>query len=150
MPAGDLITAEWQVEIRGLLTGSGTVYRLGRQRISGLGRPPVKTSDVELDGQWGSYAARDDQFGPRILIVDYVINEPTLADAMTSFDTLKTAWTAGGDVELHFQLPGWGHRYVIGRTRGLEEDFADPRVLSGVLPVIAEFHALDPVIYQSA
>lgn len=147
------ITADWQTELQGFLSGPGLDTRLGPNRIDGLGVPPMKTRDTELQGQHGSYPSPD-FLGPRILIVDYLVNEATTGEGLTTFETMAAAWapvTNGATlVEFHFRLPGWGHRYVRGRPRGLELVFNQARNLSGVFSVLAEFHALDPTIYTAA
>lgn len=147
MPDGDLITDDWQVEIRGLLTGRGTTWRLGPKRIKGLGIANVKTADVDLDGQDGTFGSPDYR-GTRVLFVDYVINAATVDAAYDAFATLAAAWVpATANIQLHMRLPGFGHIYFTGRPRGLEDQSEDRRLLGGVLPCVAEFHALDPTIY---
>ena len=136
-------TDDWQLEIRSLLTGAGTVYHIAPGAISGLGVPPTKTADVELFGRDGSFGSPDYR-GPRILIVDYVISQPSEALAVGSMKTLSAAWEPSTtDIVIEIQIPGW-HFTATGRPRGLELDLADRRRLQGVIPAIAEFHALDP------
>lgn len=138
-------SADWQLEIRGLLTGHATVYRFGTGAIDGLGVPPTKTADVELFGRDGSYGSPDYR-GPRILIVDYLINETSETLAFAAMKTLSTAWVPSTtDLTIEVQLPGW-HFTVTGRPRGLEINLGDRRRLAGVIPAIAEFHALNPTI----
>lgn len=138
-------TADWQLEIRGLLTGHDTVYRIGTGAIDGLGVPPTKTADVELFGRDGSYGSPDYR-GPRIIIVEYVINQTTEALAIASMKTLSTAWApATADITIEIQVPGW-HFTATGRPRGLEPNLGDRRRLAGVIPAIAEFHALNPTL----
>ena len=48
MAAGDLVVADWQVELRSTLMGRTTVYKLAG--LDGLGEPPVRSRDVELFG----------------------------------------------------------------------------------------------------
>lgn len=147
MPAGDLLVADWQIELQGVLTGHGTTYRIGPRRISGLGVPPTKTADTKLDGADGSVGSPD-HADVRILIVDYVINATTNALAFDALEALSVPWSpVSANVELHVRLPGWGHVMLFGRPRGLEPTIDDSRFLAGVLPCIAEFHALDPTIY---
>ena len=143
------VTADWQVELNGLLTGTGTVYRLGPDRISGLfGVPPAKTRDVDLVGQDGAIGSAD-FMGPRIVIVAYVIVTADVGAALSACSTLSAAWEPGAsDIQLHVQLPGLGHKYLVGRPRGLEVVMSDRRLLGGVLPAMGEFHALDPTLHS--
>jgi hypothetical protein len=138
-------SADWQLEIRGLLTGAGTVYRIGPATISGLGIPPMKTADVELFGRDGSFGSPD-FLGPRILIVEYVINQTSETAAIASFQTLATAWAPSTtNITIEIQLPGW-HFTATGRPRGLELDLAPRTRFGGVIEALAEFHALDPTL----
>lgn len=147
--AGELIVAAgaavWPlVEIDALLTGSGTPFEIDVPGIRGLGNPPAKTSDSVLGGRDGSYAGPD-YTSSRVLSIPYKIGGGTAADAMNDLATLMGAWTpAAADVELHFQLPGWGHFFVSGRPRGLDEDLV--HLKSGEIAALATFHALDPTI----
>lgn len=147
MPAGDLITADFQFELRALLTGAGTDYEIGPRpaRIAGFGRAAPKTSDVELDLQAGSYAGPD-YAASRLITIPYEIVIPNNAPtAMARFDSLSNAWAESTtDIALYFRLPHWGKRYVMGRPRGLAEDFGDLDV--GIVRVLATFFAPDPTI----
>lgn len=144
MPAGDLITADYQIELRSTLMGAGTVYRL--RGFSGLGEPPVRARDVELFGQDGSVAAPDYR-GPRVIIVELAIRGSSTAAAFTALDTLETAWAPSTtDIPLFWQLPGMGKVSVNGRPRGLEVELDDSALFAGVIFCVGEFHALDPTI----
>lgn len=145
MAAGDLLTADWQVELQGLLTGAGTVYVIPPEGISGLGVAPTKTRDVDLVGRAGGYANPDYE-GPRIILIPYLISAADAEDVIDALDALRAAWAPSTvDVELHGQLPGWGHWSVTGRPRGL--DVAISHIAAaGVIAAIAEFHALNPAI----
>jgi len=144
MAAGDLVVADWQLELRTTLTGATTVYKI--RHISGLGEPPVKARDVALDGQDGSYAAPDYR-GPRIILVEYLISNATATAAFNSLTTLKTAWApAIADIPLFARVPGWGRFSVQGRPRGLDEDVRHSQINRGLISVVGEFHALSPTI----
>jgi len=148
MAAGDLLTADWQIEIQALLTGAGTDYRIRPKGISGLlGVPPTKTADVVFQGQAGAYGSRD-YAGPRVILVDYVIVGDDADDAVDLLNDLSAAWAPTlTDVELHGRVPTGRHWMVSGRPRGLSEDLEFVRAQSGgVAGVIGEFHALDPTV----
>lgn len=143
MPAGDLLTANYQLELRGVLMGYGTDYQIGEGGIVGLGLPAVKVRQVSLDAGDGSYAATD-LLTARIISVPILVLGSDDADAMALFDALNTAWAPGDDVELHGQLPSWGHWSVVGRPRPVDSDLSE--LPQGVIEAQYEFHALEPTI----
>lgn len=148
MPAGDLLAADYQVEIRGLLTGDGTDYDLGERGIEGLDELPVDDSgDVPLDEEDGAHLGQD-HTGPRTVTVDYLITvpgDPAGAGALY-FEDLRPAWakSTSTDLELHLQLPGFGHLMFTGRPRGLLADLT--RQKHGLIRAFATFHCGDPTI----
>lgn len=149
MPVGDQIVAAgagvWPLaEIRTLLTGETTDFQILPTGIRGLGIGSVKTADVQLDHADGAYGSPDYQ-GVRIITIPYTIGGGTPADAMDNLTLLLVAWAPStSDIELHLQLPGWGHVYVTGRPRGVDEDLI--HLKSGEIGALATFHALDPTI----
>jgi hypothetical protein len=65
---------------------------------------------------------------------------------MADFDALVAAWAPSTvDIPLYFRLPSWGKRYVNGRPRGLDEDFA--ALEFGRITAMPTFVALDPTIH---
>lgn len=152
MAAGDLVVADYQLEIRALLTGCDTDYDFGPNVIMGLGEQPPKTRDFVTVGQAGAIGAGDRR-GVRIIQVDYQICQPDdVGAAITALRTLATAWQPTSDpdgLEMHFQLPGIGHKYVVGFPRGLDADEGPRLYLHGVVSAIAEFHAMDAVIHDA-
>lgn len=150
MPAGDLIEArpstDWPlVELRATLMGKGTGYLIGPPGIRGLG-VKVKDADIDLAHDRGDHAAEDYE-GPLQITVPLLIgsNESTAADAASGFVAMRAVWTASAsDLELHLQLPGWGHIYVTGRPRGLDDDLVE--LEGGVVAALAHFKANDPTI----
>lgn len=144
MPAGDLVVADWQAELRSTLMGATTVFKI--VGFDGLGEPPVRSRDVELFGQDGSYGSPDYR-GPRILLITLHIVQTTSALAFTSLSNLMTAWAPSTtDIPLYFRVPGWGKVHVDGRPRGLEADLDVAKMAAHVITCIGEFHALTPTI----
>lgn len=149
MPAGDLIEANWQAELAGVLMGVGTAFEFGELGIEGLGVPPAKTADVNLVGQDGAYASPD-FMGVRTLLVHLVITansaDPGVDppdEAFRNLADLSAAWEpTATDQEFHLQLPGWGHVKFVGRARGL--DAIATNVKSGQIDLIGDFRALSP------
>lgn len=144
MPAGDLVTDDYHLEVQGLLHGPTTRFHWTGP-WTGLGLPAPKTNDVDLDDADGSYPGRD-RLTSRVLTFPVGFGGTTPAAVMDDLRTLSEAWTtvAVGQVELHAQLPGWGHFYVVGRPRGLVEDLTNLKGGEGL--ALLTFHALDPEI----
>ena len=144
MAAGDLVVADWQVELRSTLMGRTTVYKL--VGLDGLGEPPVRSRDVELFGTDGSYGSPDYR-GPRVILVTLQLVQTSSANAFTSLTSLRTAWAPSTtDIPLYFRVPGWGKVHVDGRPRGLEAELDVRRVAANNITCIGEFHALTPTI----
>jgi len=144
MPAGDQLTADNQVEIRGSLTGRGTLWPLAFEGVGGLGVPQAKTGDTDLGHAAGAYFGRD-YSGVRIMTVPYVIRA-SRATVGSLFRTLCVLWAPSEtDLPLHLQLPGGiGHIFVNGRPRGLVDDMTYLNV--GVVRALATFACGDPTI----
>lgn len=140
-------TADYQASMgSGLLMGTGTVYVFGAQGISGLGNPPTKTADVQLDGRDGVFASPD-YAEARTLLLHLEIVEDEAADAFDALAILADAWLPTvANVNLHIQLPGWGHVYYTGRPRDLEADCTEGPL--GHISCIAEFLATDPFAHD--
>jgi hypothetical protein len=135
-------TADYQASINGLLMGAGTSFVIGAAGISGLGNPRAKSTDVQLDGQDGSFAGPD-YMDVRTILIHIEIVQSSASAAYSLLGDLKTAWfPSTTDVELHIQLPGLGHKYFIGRPRSLEEDMTD--FPQGHISAIGEFVCLNP------
>lgn len=140
-------TENYQASIRGVLMGVDTDFIFGEAGISGLGNPRSKTADVQLDGQDGTYASPE-YMDVRTVLVPLEISEATEAAAWNALKALKIAWMPStSDLELHLQLPGWGHIYYLGRPRGLDDDCRN--ALEGCISCIGEFVATDPHAYDA-
>lgn len=145
MPAGDLVVADYQLEIRTTLMGDGTNYALGPygQTIKGLGVPTPKTADVELYHDGGAYGSPD-YMGIRIISVPFELGG-TPAQVGGWVKDLNTAWAPSTtDIPLYMQLPGFGKFYVNGRPRGFDADLTNLQF--GIVTGEAYFTALDPTI----
>lgn len=144
MPAGDLVVADWQVEVRALLTGAGTSYPLGEEGIDGLGEPEAKTHDVDLGHAMGAYLGRD-YAARRTITIPYLVEGTTPANAGTLFVSLRTAWaTSETDIPLHLRLPGFGKLLVNGRPRGLLCDASKQK--HSLIRAFATFVCGDPTM----
>lgn len=145
MAAGDLVVADYQVELRTTLTGARTPFQIGPDGITGLGEPPVKSgSDSSLGHADGSYQGRH-YTEPRVITVDYSI-KGTPAQAGARLKLLKTMWakSEATALPLHLRLPGLGKMVVTGRPTALVEDTT--LLKFGFVRALATFECGDPAI----
>lgn len=141
MPAGDLLVADHQIEIRGTLTGAGTPWLLAFEGVGGLGVPQAKTHDTDLAHAAGAYFGRDFG-GVRILTVPYIMRGTTAATG-AAFLNLNALWAPSEvDLPLHVRLAGLGHLSFVGRPRGLAEDLS--QLNRGVARALATFACSSP------
>jgi len=141
MPAGDLVVADFQLELQGVLMGNGAIS-IAEQQVSGLGNPQPKVADVPLDLAPGSYGSPDYQ-ASRVITVPMSVTADTPAATWNLFATLVTAWApVTADVRLYVRLPGLGRVYFNGRPRGLSDDLSD--LYLGVVYCLGTFVALNP------
>lgn len=150
--AGELVTLNWHLELRGLLHGPDTAYTVDRERgaYKGLGTPLPKSADVDRDGAAGAYGAGDLP-GVRIITAAFLITAPNAAPGlqastvMNALSAMCNAW-ASSDVEipLYIRMAGWGRFFVSGYPRGVDEDVSLAEL--GIVRVLARFDALTPSI----
>ena len=105
MAAGDLITTDWQVEYRSLLTGGDTAYSL--VQVEGLvDMPPVRPADLVLSRRHGAHPG-DDFVDVRSIVLTYEIYAADNTAFAAAVEALQTAYRPGGDEQaLVFQIPG--------------------------------------------
>lgn len=148
MPAGDLVTQDWEFEIRATLFGSAaSPVQLSREAsIGGLGVYIRPGEFVPYDAQDGGYSGPDFN-GPTVLTLPLNIKAATPGLALLALETLRaTAWAKSAtDIPLHMQLPGLGKFFYNGRPRGLDLDTTT--LTFGYLRVLAVFQADDPTRY---
>lgn len=145
MTAGDLVTKDFQLEIRGKLHGPDSGIDTGAGGWTGLGTPGVKASKFDLDGADGSFLGRS-FLTSRILTFPLVWHGTSKADVMLELSALVVAWDprTAVDLRLYAQLPGWGRFYVTGKPMGIAEDMGMLASLEGA--GLATFEAGSPVI----
>lgn len=105
MAAGDLITTDWQVEYRSLLTGGDTAYSL--VQVEGLaGMPPVRTADQVLMRRHGAHPG-DDFVDVRSVVLTYEIYAADSTAFAVAVEALQLAFRPGGEEQaMVFQIPG--------------------------------------------
>lgn len=135
------------LEVRGLLMGDGTNYRLGP--IRGLGVPDAKSYDVErghADGDVG----QNDYYRPRQLMVELSIGPPacpTVEAVLDAWDAFEVAWAKSNTDITFVHVVGARTWTFVGRPRGAV--FDDSRIANGdpYARIQAAFTGLDPTRY---
>lgn len=146
MSAGDLITKDWQFEIRTTLFGCRQGgFSMSPELPQGLGNPEPVSSDTTLYGQPGSVGAPEYD-GLRAITFEVVTVADTAAAALNAIAAVNTAWASSPvDIALVMRLPGasFGKFKVMGRPRGTRPT---GRTISGKLTTMLRFDALSPTI----
>lgn len=149
MAAGDLVTAEWQIEYNGVLLGDGTPYSL--VQVQGLlDVPEVRTSDRTRLRRHGLQAG-DDFLGGRTITVTVEVYSATASAFAADMETLLTGLSpaqSAGELPLVFRIPGvagGGKRRVDARLRRREVPI-DLQYLYQVPLVTLEFLATSPLL----
>jgi hypothetical protein len=141
MPAGDLVVSDGQLELRTTLMGTGTDYVIDRDAggVSGLLAVVVKQTETE-------YAHADGSFVGDAFEASRDLTVALLLDGFAAVETMRTVWAPSStNLELWFQLPDIGKRYVVGRPVGFVPDLA--LGFMGSIPALASFRITDPTIY---
>ena len=140
------VSLNWQLEIRGTVTGTGTAWWTDRSRgrtVGGLGVPPPKTADTDLHGEDGAYGA-DEFMSTRILTWPYACD----ADDFPALCALWEPVEDNGDITITIQVPGWGVRELTGRPGPLVDDWSEAFGAAVDRPLrvhaLATFRALSP------
>ena len=137
-------TADWQVELRGLILGAGTDYEVSGP-WDGLGLPGLRTSDAERPLDDGDDLGADWHEG-RLLKFAWHLLADDEADALDLAQALTVAWgRSQTDIEMGLQLGG-RQRIVRGRPRSCEIDL--DRLPQATPRAVCTFKAGDPRIYD--
>lgn len=146
MTAGDLITADWQIEWRGVLLGSGTSY--GWSNLDGwLDLPGMRIGDQARPGRHGAYAGQ--QLADERVITWDATMYPATASFAAAVDVLRrvTAVEEAPDEEpLVIRLSGtaWLVNARVTRRRLP----VDRRYNAQAVPVVVQWVATDPRLYS--
>ncbi|MER5302131.1 hypothetical protein ABT039_22110 [Streptomyces lasiicapitis] len=138
-----------QHDLGGVVIGAGTPVVIAA--IEGLGRPAVRTADVEpphADGLW----LGADYYSGRTVRIDAAIKTPgeqalaldVLAELQRVHHARRLRLTGGATTDLRLKLPGREVRVLKGRLRKLDADLS--ALVHGWVPLDLEFVA-DPLFY---
>ena len=153
MPAGDLVTQNYQMELRATLMGRGADVHFNDEGggVTGLFDDRAEAVETPYLHASGSFVGGVRQ--PSRLVVASLLVVGETEDAVgNTVVALRTAWAKDAtepppEVALWFQWPGFGKRYVRGHPLGLVvPDFTKALILRRV-PVVGEFLLSDPTIY---
>jgi tail protein len=140
----------WQLEIGGLVLGSGTSYQIDADGPAGLGLPDLRTSDLPRPQDHGVFFGAD-FFSSRTVTIDIWLLAGIPADATDLMDALIAVWQppAGSDTyaPLTVRLPGQDDRVLYGRPRRLAYDTS--RLRSGAVKGTLQYEAADPRLYSA-
>lgn len=142
MPAGDLITGDYQWELAATLFGDTTTISV--VKFTGMA-PVVRAVATDRTLRDGA-AVGTDTNATRSFEWELEIEDPgDPSGAMTAYVALMGAFdaTASGLDELHMQLPGLGHVKIEGRPRGMTDDGLVDLWL-GYVRCVARFDATEP------
>ncbi|MFN0028409.1 MAG: hypothetical protein ACKV2O_14705 [Acidimicrobiales bacterium] len=103
--AGELITGDWQLEYRGLLTGGDAVIAfVGCEGLVDM--PAVRSADQILLHRHGAHPGADFT-DSRAVVLTYELATANAADLAHHVEDLQRAYRPGGDEEpLVFKIPG--------------------------------------------
>lgn len=141
---------DWQYDLGGVLIGAGTSVNV--IETTGLGRPPVRASDVDqpsMDGQFAGpdyWAGRQIQFDAAIKIPG---NPGACHDMVATLQAVTDAaavrLVGGQGLTLRIKRPGRPVKQLTARARRLDPEYRD--VLKGYVPLDIELLAHDPTFY---
>ncbi|RIH58242.1 hypothetical protein D3C59_36415, partial [Streptomyces sp. SHP22-7] len=149
-PPVPLELADWQYDVGGVVIGADTIVNvLG---TTGLGRPPVRESDVDQPSMDGQFAGPDYWAG-RTIQIDAAVKTPGDPAAAQDMVAALQAVTDAADVRLvggqgmvlRIKRPGRPVKRLTVRARRLDPE--DEQIIHGYLPLDLEFLAHDPGFY---
>lgn len=148
MPAGDLVVADGQLELRTTLMGAGTIYGIDRDggAVSGLLSSVAKYAESEYLHADGSFVG--DQFqAARTATVALKIQGATVAATWAGLSAMRSVWApdATAEIPLYFRWPSLGKQYVNGWPLGIVEDISMSEFK--LIRVLASFRITDPTIH---
>ncbi|KPC73465.1 hypothetical protein ADL27_52065 [Streptomyces sp. NRRL F-6602] len=142
--------SDWQYDVGGVVIGAGTPVNV--IETSGLGRPPVRESDVDQPSMDGQFAGPDYWAG-RTIQIDAAVKtpgDPAAAQDMVAAlqavtDAADVRLVGGQGMPLRIKRPGRPVKRLTVRARRLDPE--DRQIIHGYMPLDLEFLAHDPGFY---
>jgi hypothetical protein len=141
---------DWQYDIGGVVIGAGTPVQV--IETTGLGRPPVRDTDVDQPSMDGQFAGPD-YWGGRQVQFDAAIKIPgdpaachdMVAQLQAATDAAAVRLAGGQGMTLRIKRPGRPVKRLTVRARRLDPEYK--QVIHGYVPLDLEFLAHDPTFY---
>ncbi|MFE6412540.1 hypothetical protein ACFVOR_37035 [Streptomyces sp. NPDC057837] len=141
---------DWQYDLGGVVIGAGTSVQV--IETTGLGRPPVRESDVDQPSMDGQFAGPD-YFAGRQIQFDAAIKVPgnpaachdMVATLQAVTDAASVRLVGGQGMALRIKRPGRPVKRLTVRARKLDPEYR--QVIHGYVPLDIEFLAHDPTFY---
>lgn len=147
MAAGDLITADWQIEWRGVLLGSGTPY--GWRELDGwLDLPGMRIGDQPRPGRHGAYAGQQ-LADERVITWELTVlpyGSVSFAAAVDTLRRITAAEEAPDEEPLVIRLSGTSWLANARCTRRSLP--ADRMYTAQASPAVIQWVATDPRLYS--
>ncbi|MFF0009580.1 hypothetical protein ACFYQT_40000 [Streptomyces tibetensis] len=141
---------DFQYDLGGVVIGAGTSVQV--IETTGLGRPPVRESDVDqpsMDGQFAGpdyWAGRQIQFDAAIKIPgDPAACHDMVATLQAVTDAAAARLVGGQGLALRIKRPGRPVKQLTVRARKLDPEYG--KVIHGYVPLDIELLAHDPTFY---
>jgi hypothetical protein len=141
---------DWQYDVGGVLIGADTPVNV--IETTGLGRPPVRDSDVDqpsMDGQFAGpdyWAGRQIQFDAAIKIPgDPAGCHDMVAQLQAATNASSVRLVGGQGMTLRIKRPGRVVKRLTVRARRVDPEYK--QVIHGYVPLDLEFLAHDPTFY---
>ncbi|MGW2384400.1 phage distal tail protein [Streptomyces sp. NPDC001658] len=142
--------ADFQYDLGGVLIGTGTSVDV--IEVTGLGRPPVRDSDIDqpsMDGQFAGpdyWAGRQIQFDAAIRIPgNAAACHDMVAALQAATDAAAVRLVGGQGMTLRIKRPGRPVKRATVRARKLDPEYR--QVIHGYVPLDVELLAHDPTFY---
>lgn len=141
---------DWQYDLGGVVIGAGTTVNI--LEVTGLGRPPVRESDVDQPSMDGQFAGPDYWAGRQIQF-DAAIKTPgdpaachdMVAALQAVTDPAAVRLVGGQGLTLRIKRPGRAVKQLTVRARKLDPEYK--QAIHGYVPIDMEFLAHDPQFY---
>lgn len=145
MPAGDLISQDYQAELRTTLMGTGTNYPFKSVHPAPA---EYRTTDVPRLLGDGSFGGKDFK-GLIVVTLEFIVKGTSDANLQANLDALEAVWARSHtDLEFVLRLPNWGTKgkKISGRPRRYDPGVFEPTRSASFrqIGVRAQFDGLTP------